>query len=214
MVDIDETVVDICKEHMPEWHGGCIADKRLKVIIDDAKAWLERNEDKFDVIIMDIADPIEAGPGIALYFQEFYRFATSRLNPGGIFVTQSGPGSNMNITECCSVIHKTLATAFDHVLCYSSDIPSFGSNWGFNMAFNSEAAIAQAAAMNGTTPLGFIMDQPCAAVDRQIDDRVTGALRFYDGIARRGIFGLPKSARKQLAEETRVMTAATPVFMY
>jgi hypothetical protein len=28
---------------------------------------------KFDVIIMDICDPIEAGPGVVLYFQEFYQ---------------------------------------------------------------------------------------------------------------------------------------------
>jgi spermidine synthase len=45
----------------------------------------------FDVIIMDILDPIEAGPGIMLYTKEFYKLALTRLNmPGGVFVTQSG----------------------------------------------------------------------------------------------------------------------------
>ena len=45
----------------------------------------------FDVIIMDISDPIEAGPGIALYTQEFYVRAAQVLTAGsGVFVTQAG----------------------------------------------------------------------------------------------------------------------------
>lgn len=120
-------VVDICKSEMPEWAAGCTEDPRLTVVIDDAKAWLENTSEKFDVVIMDIADPIEAGPGIALYYTEFYKFVTSRMNPGGIFVTQSGPGSIMNYTECNTVIHNTLKHSFDHVVAYSSDVPSFGT---------------------------------------------------------------------------------------
>lgn len=56
-------VCNVCAEHLPQWHGGCLDDPRLEVHFDDAKAFLERTEQKFDVIIMDIADPIEAGPG-------------------------------------------------------------------------------------------------------------------------------------------------------
>ena len=44
-----------------------------------------------DVILMDICDPIEAGPGYKLYTREFYEGLKHKLNPGGIFVTQSGP---------------------------------------------------------------------------------------------------------------------------
>eukprot|EP00968_Pinguiococcus_pyrenoidosus_P022458 scaffold3250_cov222-Pinguiococcus_pyrenoidosus.AAC.2 len=62
---------------------------------------------------MDIADPIEAGPGYVLYTEEFYKFAVTRLNPGGVLVTQSGPGDLHNHTECCTVIHQTLRTAFE-----------------------------------------------------------------------------------------------------
>lgn len=127
MVDIDKVVCDICREQMPEWHGGCVDDPRLEVYYEDAKAWIERYDGKFDIIIMDIADPIEAGPGIALYTQEFYQFAITKLNPGGMLVTQSGPGATFNADECGSVIHKTLRSAFDFCAVYSSDIPSFGA---------------------------------------------------------------------------------------
>jgi spermidine synthase len=214
MVDIDEIVVNICKEELPEWHGGCIHDARLHLAYDDAKAWLERTDEKFDVVIMDIADPIEAGPGYVLYTQEFYNFVTSRMNPGGILVTQSGPGSVMNIHECCTVIHNTLRSTFTHVVPYTADVPSFGCNWAFNMAFNDDAAVAQAAAAAGVPPQSFILTQAVAEVDATIEARITGDLRFMDGVAMKGILGVPKSARKALAEETRVMTVADPVFMY
>ena len=77
MVDIDEVVVNICKEELPEWGQGCTEDPRLTVEYDDARAYLERYEGKFDVIIMDIADPIEAG--LATFFTP--KSSTSLLRP-------------------------------------------------------------------------------------------------------------------------------------
>jgi len=38
-------------------------------------------------------------------------------------------------------------------------------------------------------------------------------LRFYDGVAHRGVFGLGKHIREGIAAEERVITKATPVYM-
>jgi len=38
-------------------------------------------------------------------------------------------------------------------------------------------------------------------------------LRFYDGQAHRGIFGLPKCIAATLKNEKRIITEKTPVFM-
>ena len=43
---------------------------------------------------------------------------------------------------------------------------------------------------------------------------VSAPLRFLDGMSFRGLFGLPIAIRRALADETRVMTEETPVFMY
>lgn len=214
MVDIDEVVCKICAEHLPEWHGGCLEDERLEVHYDDAKAWLERNDEKFDVIVMDIADPIEAGPGIVLYTKEFYEFAVTKLNPGGVIVTQSGPGSIFNITECNSVINKTLASVFTHVLPYAADIPSFGSNWGYNVAFNDDCAFAKSAAAAEESPIEHLMGRKVKDIDAQLSAALSSDLKILDGIALKGSFGLPKGLRDQIAAETRLMTIANPVFMY
>merc|ERR1719334_2764089 len=90
---------------------------------------------------MDIADPIEAGPGIALYTRDFYEeTALTRLNPNGVFVTQSGPFGVLCYTECFTVINNTLHSAFDTVVPYGAEIPSFGTPWGFNIAYKSSTS--------------------------------------------------------------------------
>lgn len=53
------------------------------------RAELESREEAYDVIIGDLADPIEGGPCYKLYTKSFYEFTVKpRLNQGGIFVTQ------------------------------------------------------------------------------------------------------------------------------
>lgn len=171
---------------------------------------MERSEDKYDVIIMDIADPIEAGPGYVLYTQEFYNFLPSRLNLGGVFVTQSGPGASFNITECCSVIRNTLFTAFDHVHTYSVDIPSFGSNWAFNLAYGPK----QHSSVEDESVLNFISGDH-EIIDQRISERFgENILRFYDGETHKHIFSLPRAIREGLSGDTRIMTIDDPIFMF
>lgn len=57
----------MCREQMPEWNAGVFEDPRMEVHYTDAHAYLKNCDETFDVIIMDIADPIEAGPGYVLY---------------------------------------------------------------------------------------------------------------------------------------------------
>ncbi|KAA0173116.1 hypothetical protein FNF27_05465 [Cafeteria roenbergensis] len=179
MVDIDEVVCNICKEQMPEWGAGAWDDARFEVHFEDAKAYLEKDERKYDVIIMDIADPIEAGPGIVLYTQEFYKFAVTKLNPGGILVTQSGPGSVLNADECFACINQTLRTVFDFVVPYTSDVPSFGSNWAFNMAFNKDSDIgAKLEAAAGASPSAKMLSAMTPREDSRVLPRCSLSASF------------------------------------
>ena len=61
MVDIDEVVTQFCKEHLKA-NTAAFNDPRLELIHDDARAQLEQYPGKFDVIIGDLADPVEGGP--------------------------------------------------------------------------------------------------------------------------------------------------------
>ena len=220
MVDLDQLACDICRKHLPEWNDGAYEDSRLTVHYSDAKKWLEDNpKEKFDVIILDICDPIEAGPGYKLYTQEFYNFLKSRLNDYGIAVTQSGPGAAFNVkSECFTVINKTLRSAYNCVLPYVCDVPSFGCCWGFNLAIENEdtknASLKQLFASSTENIEKFIFNKSVQEIDEMIQKRIKGRLRFLDGISFKGLFGIAKSIREECDRETRVMTIDNPVFMY
>lgn len=88
MVEIDGTVVDMCKEFLPNHSKGAYDDPRLNLVIDDGMRFVSTTEEKFDVIISDSTDPI--GPGEVLFSENFYQACRRCLNEGGILVTQNG----------------------------------------------------------------------------------------------------------------------------
>ncbi|WP_447751028.1 polyamine aminopropyltransferase [Pseudomonas nicosulfuronedens] len=88
MVEIDGTVVDMCKEFLPNHSQGAFADPRLNLVIDDGMRFVASITEKFDVIISDSTDPI--GPGEVLFSENFYQACHRCLNDGGVLVTQNG----------------------------------------------------------------------------------------------------------------------------
>ncbi|MEE4147599.1 polyamine aminopropyltransferase [Pseudomonas viridiflava] len=88
MVEIDGTVVEMCKEFLPIHSNGAFEDSRLNLVIDDGMRFVATTEEKFDVIISDSTDPI--GPGEVLFSENFYQACHRCLNEGGILVTQNG----------------------------------------------------------------------------------------------------------------------------
>jgi len=192
MVDIDGDVVKFCKDHLEENHAA-FANPKLELVTDDAKAWLERSDMKFDVIIMDLDDPLEGGPCYQLYTTEFYSFLKSRLNPGGVFVTQSGQSGIKQHHLVFSPINRTLRDVFPKVLPYNQAVYSFMDEWGWNLAFLDESALST------LTP---------EEVDRRIAARIEGDLEFLDGASWNGIWALSKRHRATLAKETVVMSVS------
>lgn len=69
-------------------------------VTEDAKATLEGYADGyFDVIILDLCDPLDYGPCYTLYSREFYDTCAQKLSPNGMF------------TDMCAyqTLHLTLA---------------------------------------------------------------------------------------------------------
>jgi spermidine synthase len=226
MVDIDAKVLEVCKEYLPEWGGEAVSkDPRFELVIGDAHAYLLETQETFDVIIMDISDPIEAGPGIMLYTKELYQHALTRLNqPHGVFVTQAGtaesiPAAGNETLEsdpsCYSPIYNTLKSAFDFAVPYSTNIPSFGGDWGFVMAFqNSDSDGSSAGVLSmeedWKVPLKGLID---GLVEKQIIGG-SDSLSFYDGVTHLRMFALSKPLRKFMKKDDRIMTRDNPIFMY
>jgi len=198
MVDIDADVVRFCKDHLPE-NSEAFADSRLELVIDDAKAVLEKSEGNFDVIIMDLDDPLEGGPCYQLYTSEFYRMVKSKLSPGGLFVTQSGAAGIKMHGVVWSPVHNTLRSVFPAVSAYNQAVYSFLDEWGWNMA---------------STDPELAMPLSPEEVDARIAARIKGELRFLDGQSYAGLFALSKLHRRTLAEEKRVLSLEEGTFSF
>ncbi len=198
MVDIDEEVIDICRRLLPSWHQGSFEDSRLELRFVDARKYLEECVDvgeKFDVVILDLPEPIEGGPAYLLHTTEFYQVVREKLAPDGILSLQAGASSWGN-HRCFTAIINTLKAVFPLVFPYDTFIPSYGGTWGFALASPK-------------------LSPPTAAeVERRIASRIAGGLRFYDGITHQGLFSLPKNLREAIAEEQGVITVDKPFFIY
>ena len=197
MVDIDREVVELCSEYLPNHHSDSFDDPRVELIHDDCLAHLEKNEENFDVFIIDVPDPIEAGPAYLLYTQEFYALLRDRMRPEGLMVAQSGPTGPSFYEQCFSAVAKTVSSVFPVVALSETFVPSFGSTWGFVIG------------SLGPDPASL----PINEVDRRLSQRVTGDLRYFDGTTLKGMVSVPKYLRNSVAAEQRIITRDKPLFV-
>ncbi len=197
MVDIDRDVVESCKTYLPQWHQGAFDDPRTVLRYGDARKYLEEMGETYDIIIIDISEPVEAGPAYLLYTREFYQIVTSRLGPEGMISLQAGTTSIADLLNL-SAVYQTLRTAFPIVVPYQASMPSFGLPWGFLMASKR------------IDPRAFGPQE----IDRRITERLSCDLRYYDGPMHQGQIILPKPVRIQLEKHERIIEDNQPLFSY
>lgn len=209
MADIDAEVCRVCKNEMKSWHQGAYDDPRMKLVTADAKATLEEYPDGyFDVIVLDLCDPLDYGPCYTLYATEFYDLCHRKLSPEGVLVTQAGPSSMHALADVFTPVCNTLRHSnFEHVYPYSVHLPSFAHTWGFCLAAKSPLE------SNSRLPAAKLSTVEPEVVDKVITERLGNQLRHYDGETHRHMFCLPKPYRTALQNEQRVICEATPIFM-
>jgi len=195
MVDIDEEVIRVSKTFMPQLSAGAFEDKRLKLVIDDGRAYLKKTNERYDVILIDVTDPLPEGPSYLLYTKQFYELVKERLKPDGLMATQAT--SVFYSRKSYTLIYNTLRQVFPVVRAYSAWIPSYVSAWGFVLASLKH------------DPLSLSNEE----VERRLSERGVSNLKFYCPDYHRPLFTLPLYLRKALEEEREVATDEMPTFM-
>jgi spermidine synthase len=193
MVDIDEEAVDICRRFLNPWHLNSFDDPRVQLVFTDARQYLAGRQEAFDVIIIDLTDPVEEGPSCLLYTREFYEVVKNSLTPGGVLSLQAGSCSYGEAGTYSAVVN-TVRSVFGHVCPYQCHIPSFGGTWGFALASEK------------TNPSLSADD-----VDRRISSRLPKGTRFYDGTTHLGMFALPRYLRQEMSQTKRIITDQSPL---
>ena len=212
MVDIDTIVVDVSKKFLPKLHRGSFENPRIQLTISDARACRENNDGKYDVIIIDLSDPLEDGPAYKLFSIEFYELCKRRLNENGLIVAQSGPAGYTTSTTISMPVYASMKAVFKHPLTIRYHVPAFLDLYSFTIATDSDLV-----AHNFYNPEGID-----AVLEARIDARhETGAteedvgakvLKAYDSESHRELASLPKWYRKFQAEANVTITDAAPRF--
>lgn len=194
MVDIDKEMIACAKKYLPSFHAGAFDDRRVELIIEDGRRYLERTQERFDVVIIDVNDPLEGGPSYMLFTLELYQIVTEKLNKDGIILVQSGAASlaeNEAFTSICNTLNKV----FPHVFPYVTYIPSYALQWGFTMATHNPGNL----------------DITGDEIDNRIASRLTTTPRFYDSITHHALFNLPKYLRADIQKQNRIIRDNDPL---
>jgi spermidine synthase len=97
-----------------------LASPLSHVVIDDGRRFLERTNEKFDVVVIDPPPPVSASASSLLYSEEFYSLVRQRLQPGGI-VAQWLPSDDSYLRAS---VARALVDSFPYVRVYRSIDPS------------------------------------------------------------------------------------------
>jgi spermidine synthase len=184
MVDIDGELVELCRQHLPEWSQGAFEDPRAELRIGDGKAYLDETAERFDVIVGDLTDPVESGLSAELYSLPFYARVQRVLREGGLFVTQ-GYGVRYAPTDrLFKLTHDGLARAFPLISSHLEFLGSFDLLFGFFVASGHVLPI----------------DLESGEVARRLEQRGLTTLSYYDAETHVRLCTLPKTVRTMLAK--------------
>jgi spermidine synthase len=196
MVDIDEELVDMVKVHMPEWHQGAFEDPRTTLLHTDARQWLvEHKGAGFDVILSDLPNPHEDGPGQMLFTKEYFQICADAMSDDGVFAMQAG-SANENYPACMACCLKTLESmreVFPFVAGYYGIVSTFFQPWGFALASKKY--------------------DPLALSSEEIAQRFASRgvkNRYYTPRFHQALFTLPEYLLQAVEDEGRILTDADP----
>jgi spermidine synthase len=175
MIDIDEELVEVCKQYLAAWSQGAYEDPRVDLRFMDGRKFLEETEDTFDAILVDISDPLEGRPSTPLFTREFYQIVHRRLSAHGCVAVQ-GETLNPVRIEPHARIYNTMRRIFSSVRPYSYMSHSFHEIYSFILASKCH------------DPAGI-------DVSSRFKERDLG-LRYYSAELHRGMFQLPSYVRE------------------
>lgn len=178
MVEIDEMVVDVCREHLPQT-ARKLNDPRVKLYFEDGLKFVRGKQDAYDLIIVDSTDPF--GPGEGLFTKEFYGNCYNALKADGILVNQHESPYYPAYVRSMKRAHKRIEEFFPVCRVYQAHIPTYPSgHWLFGFASKRYDPIADFNA-DAWNALGL-------------------KTRYYNTELHRGCFALPNYVKELLEE--------------
>ena len=132
MAEIDERVVAVCREYIPQT-ASSLDDERVHIHFEDGLKYVRLKEDFYDLIIVDSTDPF--GPGEGLFTSEFYGNCCKALTENGILVNQHESPYYSEDAKAMQRAHRRIREFFPICGVYQAHIPTYPSgHWLFGFA--------------------------------------------------------------------------------
>ena len=182
-VDSDQQTQKLARSHFDGVNGPVFEDLRFELIAIAEAQFLTTTDERFDVILVDIPDPI--GMEISPLTREFFRAARGCLTPGGLMVSRLVVPFLHPLAFSMAI--KRLSAVFPHVTAYLVPMPS---------SLGGPVAIGWAS--NVLRP-----DEPPPEV---LASRFAGAFigtHYYTPEMHRAAFALPQYLRNTITAATR-----------
>ncbi|KPA17466.1 spermidine synthase [Candidatus Magnetomorum sp. HK-1] len=129
LVDLDPVMIHLGQTHpvLTNINQNSLNNPKVKIIHQDAMTYLEKNDTRFGVIIIDLPDP-DTIDLMHVYSLDFYQLIEKHLMRSGVMITQAtSPYFSKKAFLC---ILKTIQAADFVTLPYHNHIPTMGE-WGF-----------------------------------------------------------------------------------
>ena len=178
MVEIDEMVVEICREYLPQT-AFRLTDPRVHIFYQDGLRFVRNKENEYDLIIVDSTDPFGVGEG--LFTKEFYGNCFKALKDDGILVNQHESTFYTSYANSMKRAHSRIKSTFPIALVYQAHIPTYPSgHWLF----------------------GFASKKYDPRTDLKADwwNSLGIKTKYYNTILHTGCFAIPNNVRDQLRE--------------
>ena len=179
MVEIDEKVIEVCKEFLPQ--TACrFDDERVRVSIADGLKYVRKKENFYDLIIVDSTDPF--GPGEGLFTREFYGNCFKALTENGILVNQHESTYYDSYVDMVKRTHRRIGGVFPVSMVYQAHIPTYPSgHWLFGFASKN------------IHPVHDIKEDEWNSLGLE--------MKYYNTELHKGSFALPNSVKEVLSGE-------------
>src|SRR5690349_20225648 len=126
MAELDPEVIEVSKAQFGKVHSGIFDNPRLKVTVGDGLEYLRTTEVRYDVITMDLTDPV--GPSVELYTPKTLALAKRAMAADAALTLHIG--SPFSHPERVRTTIENLRSVFSRVTPYFVHIPIYGSVWG------------------------------------------------------------------------------------
>lgn len=176
MVEIDAEVVAVSREFLLKT-ANKLGDKRVHIFYEDGLKYVRRQENQYDLIIVDSTDPF--GPGEGLFTREFYGNCFHALKEKGILINQHESPYYDADKRAMQRAHAQISAVFPVAMVYQAHIPTYPSgHWIFGFA------------TKGLHPIEDLCEDKWKGLDL--------TTKYYNTKLHKGAFGIPNYVKELL----------------